>query len=316
MIKKRYRQAQVILNPSAGSGKARSRWARLEPLVRAKLGPVEAQFTQAPNHAIELTRQALRKGADLVIGIGGDGTFNEIVNGYFEAGRPVSPDASLALCPLGTGGDFRRSAGIPRSLEEAVTAIAEEPVRRVDACRIALATANGGTVERYFANVASFGMGGSVSMSAKNNFLTPISGRAAFLWATVTTLVGFRPKTVHLVLDDTQKIHTRFLQVAIGNGSFHGGGMHVCPLARLDSGYMEITTIGNIGLIEFLWSLPLLYSGRIYASPKCTHFRAKRIEAASPESVLAEVDGEAVGQLPASAEVLAGAILLAGTQSS
>ncbi len=309
----RYRRPYVILNPRAASGKAKRRWRSLQPLLDDALGPFETRFTEAPNHATELTRQALGSGADLVVGIGGDGTFNEVVNGYFEAGRPVSADASLALCPLGTGGDFRRSAGIPPSTGDAVEAIVNQPARRVDACRIVLSTADGGTVERYFANVTSFGMGGSVSVSAKSNFLTSVNGRAAFLWATTATLLRFRAKDVTLTLDDTREVRARFLQIALGNGAYQGGGMNVCPLAKLDSGCMEVTTIGDVGFLEFLLSLPLLYSGRVYTSPKCTHFRAKRITADSPESVLAEVDGEAVGQLPASAEVLPGALLLAGT---
>ncbi len=291
-------------------------WDRLKSLLQQELGPVQTCFTERPDHATELARQALRSGSDLVVAVGGDGTFNEVLNGYFEAGQPVSPEAALALCPLGTGGDFGRSAGIPPSLDEAVGAIVEQPLRRIDAGRIVLATANGDTVERYFANVASFGMGGSVSVGAKNNFLTPINGRAAFLWATATTLVRFRPRHVRLVLDDAREVQAQLLQVALGNGSFHGGGMHVCPLARLDSGYLDITTIGDVGLIEFLLSLPLLYSGRVYTSPKCTHFRVKRVAIKSPDEVLAEVDGEAVGQLPASVEVLAESLLLAGTRSS
>ena len=313
MSQRRFLKPTVILNPRAASGKAKRRWQGLKPRLEDALGPVEARFTEAPNHATDLARSALRGGADLIVAIGGDGTFNEVLNGYFEDGRPVSPEASLALCPLGTGGDFRRSAGIPPTLREAVDAIAREPVRRVDACRIVLADSDGGTVERYFANVMSFGMGGTVSVSAKRNFLTGVSGRAAFLWATAVALLRCRAHDVEMKLDEARTVRGRAIQVALGNGSFQGGGMNVCPLARLDSGLLEVTTIGDVGLIEFLFSLPLLYSGRVYESPKCHHYQATRVTAESPDTVLAEVDGEAVGELPASVEVLPSAVLLAGT---
>ena len=59
--------------------------------------------------------------------MGGDGTFNEVVNGYLSGGLPLNPDASLAFCPAGTGSDFGRSAGIPRSPQDAVKAIAKAP---------------------------------------------------------------------------------------------------------------------------------------------------------------------------------------------
>ena len=312
MPRQRFHKPCAILNPRAASGKAKRRWPSLKPVLEAALGTVDARFTQAPNHATALARQALRNGADLVVAIGGDGTFNEVVNGYFEGGRPVRPEAALALCPLGTGGDFRRSAGIPSSPREAAHAIATRPVRRIDAGQMVLSTSDGGSVERYFANVTSFGMGGTVSLAAKNSFLTGFSGKAAFLWATFVTLMRFRSKQVRLSLDGSTQLEKSMIQVAVGNGSHQGGGMNVCPLAALDSEVLEVTTIGDIGLVEFLRSLPLLYSGRIYTSPKCDHYRASEISAESPDQVLMEVDGEAIGQLPASITVLPRALRLAG----
>lgn len=310
---RKFRQPCVILNPRAASGAAARRWPALRPRIEATLGSVVVRFTERPSHATQLAREALRGGSDLVVAVGGDGTLNEVVNGYFSDGRPVNPDAALALCPLGTGGDFRRSAGIPTSPEEAVKAIVAEPVRRIDACRVGLAAADGSALERYVLNVASFGMGGEVSVRAKQSILAAVNGRAAFLWATVLTFLRFRAKTVRLALDGVKaESDTRVMQVAVGNGRFQGGGMDVCPLAKLDSGFLEVTVIEEIGLLTFLLALPLLYSGRIYTHPKCRHHRVRKAAATSPDRVLAEADGEAVGALPFSVEVLPGAVSIAG----
>ena len=310
----RFRKPCVVLNPRAASGKAVRRWPELRPIVEAALGPVDVRFTQAPDHATELAREAILDGSELIVAVGGDGTFNEVVNGYLEDGKPVNPTTSLALCPLGTGGDFRRSAGIPPLPHEAVDAIANKPTRRIDACRVQLAAGDGSSVERYFVNVTSFGMGGEVSVAAKNCWLTSVNGKAAFLWSTVLTFLRYRAKPVRLTLDGARAdSDVRVMQVAFGNGPYQGGGMNICPLAQLDSGSLDVTVIEEISLLNFLLALPMLYSGKIYLHPKSRHYRVQRALATSPESVLAEVDGEAIGGLPFEAEVLPRAVSIAGT---
>ena len=104
----------------------------------------------------------------------------------------------------------------------------------------------------------------------------------------------------------------RIAQVALGNGAYHGGGMCVCPQARLDSGLIEVTVIRETSFFDFLRSIPMLYSGQIWSHPKCDHYRAKRLEALSDERVAVEIDGEAIGNLPLEAEILPSAVKLAG----
>lgn len=313
---RRFRNPCVVLNPQAASGKAGKSWGLLHPLLRGSIGDVEVLRTAAPGHATELTRRALADGAGIVIAVGGDGTLNEVVNGYFRGGAPVS-DASLALVPVGTGGDFRRSAGIPSSLAGAVRAINDSSRRRIDVGWVRLTDREGRVVDRYFLNQASFGLGGEVSIAAKSNFLTAYSGKGAFLWATASAFLRFRAKTVQLELDGGPLPEpVAVMQVSLGNGSYHGGGMRPCPLAKLSSGCLEVTVIEEASFWEFLRALPPLYSGRVYTVPKCRHYRAKRIAARSDEAVWAEVDGEAIGGLPLEAGVLPSAIPFVGADGN
>lgn len=315
MRKPRFHNPCVILNPRAASGRALHLWSSLRPTVESTLGPVDVRFTEAPDHAATLTREALQGGADLVVAVGGDGTFNEVVNGYLSQGLPLNPDASLAFCPAGTCSDFRRSAGIPRSPHDAAKAVAKVPVRKLDACGVRVTRPNGDTITRYFANVASFGVGGEVCVAAKHNLLTPVNGRAAFLWATAKTLIRYRAKDVSLTLDDEEPGQLlRVMQVALGNGAYHGNSMKVCPLASLESGCIDLTVIRETGYLDFLRSIRLLYSGNILSHANCIHYRAKSVTATSTDHVLVEVDGEAVGQLPCTAWVLPRVLSMAGTE--
>ncbi|MDE0102185.1 MAG: diacylglycerol kinase family lipid kinase [Bryobacterales bacterium] len=312
MAGRRFRKPCVILNPKAASGRALRRWPLLRPLFEESLGATEALFTEAPGHAIDLSRDALRGGADLIVACGGDGTLSEVVNGYLSAGPDSAAAAALGLCPFGTGGDFRRSAGIPRRPREAIGAMASRQTRLVDACRLRLRGHSGSTVERFCINTASFGMGGEVATAAKRSFLSSVSGKGAFLWATGLSFLRYRAKQVQLKVGERPEQAVRIMQVALGNGTYQGGGMAICPKARLDSGRMEITVVEEVGLLTFLMSLRLLYAGTVYTHPKCHHFRARRVAATSQTKVAIEVDGEAIGTLPLEAEVLPGAVKMAG----
>lgn len=310
---RRFRKPCVILNPHAASGKAKRKWPTLRPLLERTLGPVDARFTEAPDHATALARDALDSGSELVVAIGGDGTLNEVANGFFRDGSVVRRDAALALCPLGTGSDFRRSAGIPPSPRAAIEAIGSRPTHHIDACRLRFVSHGGKRLERYFLNVSSIGLGGEVSVAAKNSFLTPYSGKAAFLWATAIIFLTYHAKSVRLNLDGKESAEpVRIMQIALGNGPYQGGGVAICPFAKLDSGSFEVTVIEETGFWQFIRSIPDLYAGRIYDHWSAHRFRAKKIVADSDEVVSIEVDGEALGTLPLEAEILPSAIKMAG----
>ncbi|MFB6263140.1 MAG: acylglycerol kinase family protein, partial [Bradymonadaceae bacterium] len=74
----------VVANPAASAGEVRRKWDRIERLLRARLPELDTAFTEGPGHATVLTREALRSGWEMVVCVGGDGTINEVVNGFFE----------------------------------------------------------------------------------------------------------------------------------------------------------------------------------------------------------------------------------------
>ena len=295
----RPRKPVAIVNPRAAGGKAVRRWPAVAAALERKLGVrVEARFTDHPGHASLLTRQALRLGFDLVIVLGGDGTVNEVANGFLVHDEPVRKEAAIGLIPIGTGGDLQRMLGIPSATEGATDVIAEGKPLVVDVGKARLVGHDGSPVERYFVNLLSFGMGGDVSVRAKN-FLSPLGGKIAFLYGTVAVFATYRGKRVRLTLDGAA-LPEEFIitNVAVGNGSFHGGGMHPCPRAVMNDGLLEVTTIDRLTTWEFIRDLRILYSDDIYQHAKVQHFRARTLRAESEEVTRVEVDGEALGRLP------------------
>ena len=304
-------RAVAILNPCAAGGATARRWPEFAKAIEGRLGGILTLETKCPGHASELARGALEGGADLVIAVGGDGTINEVVNGFFAADRPVRDSACLGYVPMGTGGDFQRTVQLPTEPAAVAEGLARGRVWPIDVGKIKLVGHGGELVERYFINLASFGMGGDVSIKAKNCWATKIDGKLAFLWATFAVFFQYGGKTVSLKLDDESERRTfTITNVALGNGRYHGGGMHPCPLAVLDDGLLEVTTIDRLNWFELIRDIRVLYSENVYVHPKTKHFRARRIVAESQQVTRVEVDGEALGRLPLEATVLPHALRL------
>jgi diacylglycerol kinase (ATP) len=76
------RRFTFIVNPNAAMGAMGREWPRIQDLAKQRLGEFQAFLTTGPGHAVTLTRSALEQGADVVVCVGGDGTLNEVVNGF------------------------------------------------------------------------------------------------------------------------------------------------------------------------------------------------------------------------------------------
>lgn len=301
----------AIVNPKAGGGRGAKRWPAYEAAIVARLTDgVETLWTERPNHAAELARQALQNGADTIIAVGGDGSVNEVVNGFFVDGRPINPRARLAYVPFGTGGDLQRTLALPAEPAAVASSLAHGVVFPMDLAHARFVSHEGEPTERYFVNLLSFGMGGDVSILAKNCFLTRWGGQAAFLYATFVIFLRYRGKTVRLRLDDEPAEEFFITNIAVGNGRYHGGGMLPCPGANLDDGLLEVTCIRKLTMWELIRDIRMLYSGDVYKHEKVERFAARKVVAESDDTTRIEVDGEALGRLPLEIKILPQAVEL------
>ncbi len=305
-------EAVAILNPQAAGGSVRRRWPEYEQAIRRRIPNLEVRWSERPWHAAELTGQALEQGAELIIAVGGDGTLHEVVNGFLSHDAPLNPQARLGYVPMGTGGDFQRTLQAPTEPELAAAYLADGRVTAIDVGRVRFLGLGDETVlERYFINLLSFGMGGDVSVAAKSNIFCKISGKAAFLWATIQVFFRYPGKSVNLEFDDGETLHdVDITNVAVGNGQYHGGGMHPCPEASLTSGQLDVTIIDHLSWFELIRDLPVLYSDAIYKHPKVHLRQVHKLVARSTDVTRAEVDGEAAGALPLEITVLPGILPL------
>ncbi len=286
----------MIVNPRAQGGATGRDWPHLADRIRRVVAFDEA-ITRGPGDATRLAREALRAGAERVVALGGDGTTNEVMNGFFEAGQPIAPDAALGLLPYGTGGDFRKTAGISKDFDQAVAVLGADRRRTIDVGRIDHA---GGV--RMFINIASFGMSGVVDRmvnTSKKRF-----GKLSYLAATTRGMWRYDNQRVRITFDGVaaDALEMTINTVAIANGKYFGGGMLMAPDAELDDGYFDVVAIGDLGMVDMILSSPSLYKGTHLHNKGVSARRAKTVlaEPASPGDVVElDVDGETPGRLPA-----------------
>lgn len=305
----------LLVNPRAGAGRAKKRLPALERALREADARFETAFTRGPGDAAAQVREALRAGLAGVAVVGGDGTLNEAVNGFFEPdGTPIRTEAWLGPLPCGTGGDFRKTIGLGRDPAAMVTRMMWSRPRPIDVGWLEFRDHEGRQAARAFLNIASFGIGGLVDKMVDEGPKW-IGGTSAFLLGSLRALARYRRRRVRITVDDGPPRETEVLNVAVANGQFFGGGMHIAPEAQLDDGLFDVVGLEEMSLAEQAALTPHIYRGTLLGRPGVTHVRGRRVVAEPADfqgPVLLDVDGEAPGALPATFEVRPGAVRLRG----
>ena len=305
-------KTKVIVNPASNRGRTRKRWGEIREGLKHFVREFKYEFTEKPSHATDLAREAIKDGADLVIGVGGDGTMNEIANGFYEDRRIINPEATLGLVPAGTGCDLIKSLNIPPGLRGALRVITDAPAVRMDVGRVRYRTNEGLEEDRLFLNVADFGLGGEVVREVTERRLQRRA--SSYVRCLVTTMVRYRNKRVRVRVDGRDLPDGEYLIGAVANGRIFGKGMKVAPGARLDDGLFDAVLVRGFRFFEFCRHGWKLMNGSHVTHPKVSVVKGRRVEAwpGDGEDVLLELDGDQLGRLPATFEIVPRNLLVKG----
>ncbi len=305
-------KTQVIVNPESAKGETRKRWTHIREGIRHVIHEFKFEFTEKPLQAIEMTRAAIKDGTELVIGVGGDGTMNEIANGFYEDRRIINPEATLGVVPSGTGCDLIRSLSIPAGLKGALKVLTDAPAVRMDVGRVRYASNAGGEEERYFLNIADFGLGGEVVREVTERRLQRKA--SSYVRCLISTMIRYRNKRVRIRVDDRNLPDGEYLIGAVANGKIFGKGMKVAPGAELDDGLFDSVLIRGFRFFEFCRHGWKLMNGSHVTHPKVTVVKGRKVEAwpEEGEDVLLELDGDQLGRLPAIFEIVPRTLLIKG----
>jgi diacylglycerol kinase (ATP) len=296
----------VVVNPAAGSGRARRLWPAIAGRLRELGLDYQFEVTQGRETAESFTRQALRAGAETIVAVGGDGTFNEAVNGFFLDDEVVNPNARFVLVPAGSSSDVARGLAIPNGLA-AVDLIRDGQLFPIDIGRATFTVRGQGSV-RYFVNNADAGIGARIASGGTH--LKRAGGRAAFFLSSLLALANPRPWSGQVRLDDQEPRAVRAVSVVAALGPYTGGGMMVAPGAKWDDGLFDVITIDAMSPGALFSAFPRIYNGTHLSHPKVHQAQAREIVIETIEQPPIELDGEVVGSGGVGFRILPGAIPL------
>ncbi|GAA0150592.1 kinase [Lithospermum erythrorhizon] len=306
------RDLVFVVNPKGANGRTGEQWKMLLPYLRTRLSSecnIYESLTSGPTHAIGITREAIREGADAVIAVGGDGTFHEVVNGFFWGGKAIPGHheklsrTALGLIPLGTGSDFARTMGWKNNPQDAIERIAKGVRSRIDVGVI------NGAEPHYFINVAD------INLSAKAGYYASRYkrfGNLCYVIGALQAFFGHHNQDLRIKVDEGEwELYSQVTALCIGNAKYFGGGMKITPNAHPTSGTFEVVTLQDFKWYDFVFKLYKLYDG--------THLSVKNVSSRSVHSIEVEQivndgsiyvqsDGEHLGFLPRKFCILPGAI--------
>ena len=298
-------QIEVIVNPAAGAGKSAKKWPQIVSLLKSLGLDFEYDLTEAPGHAIELARSAVKKGYELVVSVGGDGTINEIVNGLYDANGIEY--MAMGIVNTGTGADYIRTFGIPRDYKGGCQLLVSPRRRTVDLGVIEY-TRNGDREKRLFVNFAGLGFDAEVVKATTEKFKA-LGDMPSYLMGLLTTLFSYHNREISIVVDG-EAGQRRVCTVMLNNGRYGGGGMLPAPDADPADGLLDVLIIDDVTKPDLLRSLPRVYRGTHLTHPKVTLMRAREVEIRPAQQMAVQADGELLGAAPARFSILPAALTL------
>jgi diacylglycerol kinase (ATP) len=275
-------------------------WPDWHQRIKRVLGTVDFAFTEGSLHATSLAREALSRGRDRIIAVGGDGTLNEALNGFFDDGEPCCPGAALAYIPNGTGADFSRTLGFHgRPIDEHIERLLSASVTAVDCGEVRFVSSQGEKMNRLFINESSLGFSANTA-AAVNKARKHFRGKLPFLIGVIRCLSALKNPILRISVEGELVHEAPTLLVAVTNGKYFGGSMMIAPEAEIDDGLLDIIVISRMSRLTLLRKIKSIYTGKHLNEPEVTALRGKTVHISAVEDeVLLEMDGEQPGKLAA-----------------
>jgi len=230
-------------------------------------------ITEAKGHANELSKEAVKKGYDIVVAIGGDGTVNEVASGL------VNSDAALGIMPNGSGNGLARGLGIPISIRRSAKIITTGQNRAIDV---------GQVDNQFFFVYAGLGFDAMIGKRFEDG---RIRGPAPYYFAGFREFFRYHEPEYEIKFDG-HKIKTRALIVALANIKQYGNNAIIAPHAKPDDGLLDLAIIQPTNFVSAIYYLPTLFTGRIDQTPMTSLYRATNFEIVREFPAPISLDGE------------------------
>jgi diacylglycerol kinase (ATP) len=331
-------ETAVIVNPKSASGLTGRNWDSLHLMIKRLFGDnIQVAFTEKSGDGTTLTTNFIKKGYKKIVAIGGDGTINEVANGFFEEDigihgnennsngnnsflnqavlKPINSDVVMAVFPCGTRNVLVKSLDLPEEFAECCQNFEACKLQKIDV--ISARATNVGNhskaASRIFINAAEIGIGAEIIDKAKKVRNVVNSRFISTLTGLFSTVPAYESSLCEISIDDGhENILTKMTMVIIANGRFLGGGFKAAPEANILDGLLDVVILKESSNLEMIENFLNIKDGDYTNEGDVFYRQAKKISIKSKENrdIPVTIDGEPIGILPATFEVLHNALTI------
>ena len=335
-------ETAIVVNPNSASGLTGKNWDNLHLMIKRLFGDnCEIAFTEKSGDGTNLTRNFIKKGYKKIVAIGGDGTINEVANGFFEEDirihgggsseynnkdndsfltqavfKPINSAAVMAVFPCGTRNVLVKSLDLPADFAECCVNFETYKLQKVDVISVKATNIenHSKTAMRIYLNAAEIGIGAEVIDKAKkvrsvvnNRLISTVTGL-------VTTVPTYESSLCEISIDDGhESILTKMTMGVVANGKFLGGGFKAAPEANVLDGLLDVVILKESSSLEMIENFLNIKDGNYTNEGDVFYRQAKKVSIKSKEEnrdITVTIDGEPIGILPATFEVLQNALTI------
>jgi diacylglycerol kinase (ATP) len=295
-----------IINPNAKNGYGKKIWRQVEAELAKREVPFQSYFSEYPGHAKSIAKSIAKK-ADgektLVVAVGGDGTFHEVMNGII-----TYPNIDIGLIPAGSGNDFSRGFSIPKDPIQALNRILLHRKGISEFIDVGIVV-NSEKEESYFVNNMGAGFDAEISHNANLSKVKAVFNRVSlgkFIYVAILLkkLLFYKRSSVDMMVDGKPYTFPATWFVTVANQSYYGGGMIIAPDASPSDGELNVVVVNNLSRVKLLAVFVSVFWGGHTRFKEVSMLKGKTITISTERPLMIHLDGEINGYTPVTVQTV------------
>ena len=282
-----------IVNPRSSSGKGLRLWRKIEERLEEQGKPYRVHYTKDGWHGARIARKiAKSEVAPVIVPLGGDGTVNEIVNGIAGFGN-----VTFGYIPTGSSNDLARGLGLPKNPLKALECI----LHPKEFANLNVGCIRSGKKHRLFAGSSGIGFDAAVCYEVGHSPLKKLLnrlnlGKMIYVVIALKRVLFDKKVPADLVIDGGEKIHfNRMFFAAVMNNGYEGGGLNLCPEAKVDDGFLDVCVVADMARLKLMTLLPTAFFGKHVIFKEVHMYRCREIDIYAENLLYVHADGEDAG---------------------
>ncbi|MFC2152251.1 diacylglycerol/lipid kinase family protein [Bacteroidota bacterium] len=307
----------LIMNPGSKGGKSKKHFNKIFSAFNKAKFDFDFKYTSKLEDAYNFSVEANKETYDVIVAVGGDGTINSVLNGFFDLEGKLISNAKMAVIYTGTSPDFCKSYNIPRKLDEAIQTIINNYSKQIYIGKLLCSSDNNKNFNysdiseikspklKYFGCCANIGLGATLARKANSGIRKYLGDTLGTFISLIGTLVVYKANDFIVKKDDAQNTISKLYNLSVGRTKFIASGIKISNKINYANQGFYCLTARKINTSNILSSINKVYSGKEFKNTDILSLDyCNTIEIfgnfKNPEI---ELDGDPIGYLPCKIEI-------------